>query len=605
MVHRSTSTTFLVATAALSVTACGGGSNVSNASPRLSEVPVQSTAGGTAFSLDLGDYVTDREGATLTYAVTSGGGSFAGDTYTNTFDTLGAYDVDFTVSDGAKTTTGTFRVKVTSANLVVLREDTTGLLLLDSATNAIVRVTAAAPTPTFKAGLGDGRVVYETAGSPKKLWIYDLFARTNTQLGSGEGDATYEAKTSDSKLLFTTGTTNDRLLRLFNPQTGVSREIASGLLSTRTILVNSDNLVFFEVGVGGQSDIYAYDPSTDETFAVGTEATDEQLEAVLPNGGVVFSRVSGSGAHDLFYYKVSTGLVEIGTDVTALDTRDKAYAGQGTNSHVVFTAETGTTRSICSWNPNNGDTTEISTATGGTTERDTFAAIGAGNEVVFNRTDVVSTPNESDAFFYDLDTGVNATVRNGADVSEVLGVSSDGTTAWAFVRPSGTTSSLLAVSLVASPSTQTFAAGGAVSSTLGVLANGDVVGQRSDGTALNLFDVSAGTWGTAITGTGLVFGGDGIDTGDFVYAVTVSGQTDLSMWDASGTTSVVVSNTTGNDAFQAKTANGTVLFTRVVGSNTNRDLFVWNGTAETRLTQADSAGLLHDHTVLGKFAATR
>jgi len=605
MVHRSTSTTFLIATAALSVTACGGGSNVSNASPRIETVPVQSTAGGTAFSLDLGDYVTDREGATLTYAVASGGGSFTGDTYNHTFDTLGAYDVEFTVTDGAKTTTGTFQVKVTSANLVVLREDNAGLLLLDSATNAFVRVTAAAATPTFKTGLGDGRVVYETAGSPTKLFVYDVFTRTNTQLGAGEGDATYEAKTSDNKVLYTTGTSNDRLLRLYNPQTGVSRELASGLLSTRTVLVNSDDLVFFEVGVSGQADVYAYDPAEDETFAVGTEATDEQLQAVLPNGGLVFSRVSGSGAHDLLYYKVSTGLVEIGADVTALDTRDKVYSAYGTGSQVVFMAQSGVVSEVCSWNPSNGDTTEISGITAGSGSWDTFAAIGAGNEVVFGRTDLVSTPNETDALFYDLDNGATATVRNGSDVSQVLGVSSDGTTAWAFVRASAATSNLLAVSLVASPSTQTFAAGGAVSSTLGVLANGDVVGQRTDGTALNLFDVSAGTWGTAITGTGLVFGGDGIDTGDFVYALTSGGQTDLSMWDASGTTSVVLSNTAGNDAFQAKTANGTVLFTRVVGTNTNRDLFVWNGTAETRLTQADSAGLLHDHTVLGKFAASR
>jgi hypothetical protein len=281
------------------------------------------------------------------------------------------------------------------------------------------------------------------------------------------------------------------------------------------------------------------------------------------------------------------------------------YAARGTNSHVVFMAQSGTTSDLCSWNPLTGDTTEISTATGASSDWDEFEAIGAGNEVVFGRTDLVSTPSETDAFFYDLDDGTNATVRNGADVSEVLGVSGDGTTAWAFVRPSGTTSSLLAVSLVGTPSTQTWAAGGAVATTIGVLANGDVVGERTDGTALNLFDVSAGTWGTAITGTGLAFAGDGLDTGDFVYSLTASSQTDLSMWDASGSTSVAISNTAGDDVFQAQTADATILFTRVVAGNTNADLFVWNGTAETRLTTADGAGLLHDHTVLDKFAATR
>lgn len=605
MVHRSTPTTLLLAATALLMGACGGGSNVSNASPRLGEIPLQSVTGGSALSLDLGTYVSDRENATLTYAVTSGGGSFAGSTYTNTFDTLGTYEVAFTVSDGAKTTTGTFQVKVSSANLVVVREDQSGLLLLDSATNAFVRVAGAAPTPDLQVGNSDGRFVYETAGATTKAYLFDVFTRTNTQLGANEGDATYEAKTSDNKILYTTGTTNDRRLWLFNPLSGTSREIASGLLSTRTVLVNSSNIVFYETGVNGQADVHGYDVAQDETFVVGDAATDEQLQAVLPNGGVVFSRTSGSGAHDLFYYKVSTGLVEIGADVTALDTRDKVYAACGTNSHVVFMAQSGTTSDVCAWNPSNGDTTEISTLTGASGDWDDFVAIGAGNEVVFSRTDLVSSPTETDAFFYDLDSGTTATVRNASDISNVVGVSSDGTTAWAFVRPSGTTSSLLAVSLVASPSTQTWAAGGAVSTTLGVLANGDIVGQRSDGGALALFDVSAGTWGTPITGTGLQFAGDGIDTGDFVYSLTASSQTDLSMWDASGTTSIVVSNTTGDDVFQAKTANGTVLFTRVTTGNTNADLFVWNGTAETQLTTVDGAGLRHDHTVLGKFAGSR
>ena len=159
--------------------------------------------------------------------------------------------------------------------------------------------------------------------------------------------------------------------------------------------------------------------------------------------------------------------------------------------------------------------------------------------------------------------------------------------------------------LVAGCATVTWAAGGSTSTTLGVLTNGDIVGQRADGGALALFDVSAGTWGAPITGTGLVFEGNGLDTGDFVYRQTVSSQSDLAMWDASGTTSVTISDTAGNDVFQAKTVDGTILFTRVVSGNTNADLFVWNGTTATRLTDADAAGLKHDHSVLGQFTGTR
>jgi hypothetical protein len=132
------------------------------------------------------------------------------------------------------------------------------------------------------------------------------------------------------------------------------------------------------------------------------------------------------------------------------------------------------------------------------------------------------------------------------------------------------------------------------------------VEERADGTALNVFDVSAGTWGTPITGAGLDFQGDGLEAGDFVYAATVSAQADLNMWDASATTSVSISSTTGDDAFAAKTLNSTILFTRKVGTNTTRDLFVWDGTTATRLTDEDSDGIFHDYTAISAgIAVTR
>ncbi|MBL9078198.1 MAG: hypothetical protein JNL08_11880 [Planctomycetes bacterium] len=599
---RTNRSTRLCALAGLLAAACGGGSNVSNASPRIDEVPLQSTTGGT-FTLDLGDFVSDREGAPLTYAVATGGGSFAGDTYSNTFDSMGEHDVEFTVSDGAKTTTGTFRVRVTSANFAVVQEDTSGLLLLDSGTESFVRIAAASAVPTFVTGLGDGRAVYHVAASSgQQLWVYDPMERRAVRLGADEEvPATYRAKTSDNRIVYTTGSGNDQHLFVWNPLTGLARDIAQGVLSSVTVLVNSSDLVFYEVGSSGQADVYGYDLTEDETFVVGDAATDEQLQDVLPNGGVVFTRIGTGGEADLFYYRVATGLVEIGSDVSAIAAHNKVYHDHGTASQVVFAARTGVVSDIYAWDPANGQSTSISGVfTAGS--YDLFSAIGAGNEVVLQR---VVSGTEVDAFFYDLDSATSATVRNSNDISAVLAVTSDGTTAWALVLPSGATSSLLATSLIATPVTQTWAAGGAVDDSVSQLTNGDVVAVRADGGALNVFDVSAGTWGTAITGTGLAFGGNGIDAGDFVYELTVASQTDLSMWDASATASVVVSDTTGDDAFAARTLDGTILFTRIVGTNTNTDLFVWDGTDATQLTDEGDGGLRHDHAVRGTYAGSR
>ncbi|MBX3464647.1 MAG: hypothetical protein KF830_15870 [Planctomycetes bacterium] len=597
---RSNRSHSILALVALLATACGGGSSVSNASPRIDDVPLQVTTGG-SFSLDLGDFVRDREGASLTYAVTAGGGSFADSVYSHTFDSMGEYEVQFTVGDGAKTTPGSFRVRVTQADFAVVLEDQSGLLLLDTGTLGFVRVTGAAATPSFAAGLGDGRLVYHVAAAAgQQLWVFDPMARQATRLGADQpAPAQYVARTSDHRVLYTTGSGANRRLAVFNPRTGLARQIAEGVLDSLTVVVNADDLVFYEVGVDGQADVRCYDPEADASTEVGAAPTDEQIQGLLPNGGIVFSRLGAGGEADLYYFRFGTGLVEVGADVAAIGSRNKIYNGAGSASQVVFTAQSGAVSEVFAWNPANGQTTAIS-AEFGDGEYDLVASIGSGNEVVLQR--VVSAA-EVDAFFYDLDSGLGGVVRDDSDVSAVVAVSGDGTTTWAFVLASGSNSTLRAISLVATPATQSWTAGGPVSTTIDRLPNGDVVAARADGTALAVFDVSVGSWAPAITGTDLAFAGVGVDGGDFVYSATVGAQTDLAMWDASAIASVVVSDVAGDDVYQARAADGAILFTRV-GSGGNADLFRWDG-ATTRLTDVDAAGLAHDHAVLGQYFGAR
>lgn len=584
-----------IASIALLSTACRNGGSVSNASPRISAVPAQSTTGGSTFTLDLGAYVTDSGGAnTLTYSVVSGGGSFTGDDYSHTFDAMGEYTVNFSVSDGAKTSTGSFTVKVTSSNFVVVREDNDGLLLLDSATNGQVRVLSSTNAPTFAAGLADGRMVYTVNST--QLWLFDPMSRTRTRIAENASNVTYLAKTSDSRVVYSTGSSPDVTLFYYNPTNDFSREIDDGGLSTTDVLVNGSDLVFYETGESNQSDIYYYDPTEDDSFAVGTAATDEQLLAVLPNGGVVFSRVGAGGETDLFYFKVGTGTVEIGANVSALATLNKAYNAFGTGSQVVFTATNGSNRELYVWDPADGQADAIATGTD-----NVFDAMGDGNEVVYHR---VVSGTDHDVYFYDVATSANTQVVDTADVLTVVAVSGS-SPAWVFVQGSSTTSQLDAYSLVSSPATASWSPGGTVSTTVGVVDNGDIVAQRTDNTAINHFDVSAGAWQTQVVGTGLAFQGAGVDTGDWVSTAGTGASQNLAMWDDSASSIVVVTTATGADTYQAATANGTILFTRPVGTNTNADLFVWNTTTETQLTDEDTAGIKHDYTVLGKYAGSR
>ncbi|MFK7739565.1 MAG: hypothetical protein AB8H80_04510 [Planctomycetota bacterium] len=600
MVQRIRPTAFAAVSVSLllPLAGCGGGGSVSNASPRISEVPLQATAGGTSFSLDLDDFVSDREGAVLSYSVQSGGGAFSGSTYSNMFDTIGSYPVAFSVSDGQKTEPGSFTVDVTSANFVPVSEDGQSLLLLDSATNALVRVTSTTVSPTVVDKVGARYIVYRVSNGGDR--VYDTYVRRTVLLAEDvEGGAAFRAKTSDGRIVYTTGTSPNMTLWYYNPATEVARNVADGVTSTLTVLVDDDDIVFFEENVDGQSDVAYYDPAEDEVAAISVEPTEEQLLALQPNGGVVFSRIGASGETDLYSFRRGTGLVEIGADDSALASRNKTFAAVDSNGKVVFHALNGADEELFVWDPSTGQTTGI--VTGISTA--VFGQLGDGNELVYY---VVVSGSERDVYFYDLDDGVGTAVRNAADISTVVALTGDDGTNWAIVRASGTPAEELAVSLVATPATETWNAGSAVDSGNVLVSGGDYVAVRADGAALNIFDVSAGTWGTPITGTNLRFGGGGLDANDFVYAVELTGQDDLLQWDSSAVISVAVDAEIGDAAYAGRTLNDTVLFTRVVAGNTTADLFVWDGDTSTRLTDADSSGQFHAYATAGEpFAVTK
>jgi predicted outer membrane repeat protein len=83
--------------------------------PVISAIPVQNATEDTPFNLDLTPYVTDDHDAVadLAFAVISGGGSFTGALYSNTFTTTGLVTVQFWVQDTeGMVSSGSFDVSV-------------------------------------------------------------------------------------------------------------------------------------------------------------------------------------------------------------------------------------------------------------------------------------------------------------------------------------------------------------------------------------------------------------------------------------------------------------------------------------------------------------
>ena len=91
--------------------------------------------------------------------------------------------------------------------------------------------------------------------------------------------------------------------------------------------VNSANLVFYE-RASSPPDVYYYDPKADQSFAVATGATAEKVVGVLADGAAMISRIGSGGEVDLFHYKVSSGLVEVGADLgTTIQGQTKTFRG--------------------------------------------------------------------------------------------------------------------------------------------------------------------------------------------------------------------------------------------------------------------------------------
>lgn len=577
----------------LGTLSCGSG--VGNSSPRVTAVPVQTTGSGSVFALDVAPFVTDPENEALTYSVSSGGGSFAGSTYSNTFATLGTYPVQFMVSDASGLqSSGTLQVIVQTANLAVIQEGD-DLLLVDTDTNSSLTVADAAGfTDTLRANLSTGQVVYERQKSTKALFVYDPNTTETTVLGdAAEYNTQYGAQTTSGHVVFTrTSVTNtvDSDLFIWNSESGVISSISEAVDEPdENPMVNSAGLVFFESGL--PTDIYYYDPSDDTFTLVADAATAETLRATLPNGAAVFSRIGGGGEQDLYYFRVGTGLVEIGADLsTTIQAQTKTYKGVTSTNLVAFEVTGATDIDLYVWDPSTG----TSTAVDPTSVDETFVAVTANNEIIYN---VATGASNNDVEIYTHGTG-SRDIAVSSDNETYQGALSNGDVV--ILRESATGDDLYLYDTSGS-SLAALAVTGVDDYTFNAVLAGDKVAYTRAGGSGGVFVVN--TTGapspTLVGAPGSTYQGQ-TTGGDFVVQTTVSAQFDIVLWDESATAVVTISNTTGNDSFGAGVSGGDILFTRQVTGKSTTDLFIWDPgtTTETRITDGTT-----NHSVVSTFAA--
>ncbi len=540
---------------------CSGGGNGTTA-PRISTIPLQANDGqGSVFTLDLKEYVKDRENGPFTYSVVSGGGSFTGSQYTHSFDSMGEFTVTFRVSDPSKSSTGSFTVRVRKANYAVLRTNDEHLTLFDTDTENFVNVSTSRNQETFETSLPKGHMIFERkTGTNYDLFSFNPYDRKLTTLGATVEDERYVAKTSDSRVVFTRGTSDDTDLLVFNAITGLTKAISvTDGQHDRNAIVNKDDLVYYERGANGQADIYVYDPSTDASTAISTDAKAESVLGVLPDGGLVFSRIGDSGETDLYYYRRDRGVSEIGGDLAApAPSQSKAFHASTTTSQVVFSVTASpTSKSLYFWTPSSGLSQACVTAVDLT-----YRDISDDDVVVYTRT----VGGQDDVYAFDVPNSTPgapiAISTNAANETFNAVVTKSGSSYVLFTRAAAPDS--LHVYNVDTPGTTDIANAAGVEYR-GRTSNGDVAYRLADGSAVFHLDPATGTSTSVTAGlahTALDFAGAGSADGDFVVQGTTAGQQDLYLWDHSATARVVVSEVTGNDSFGAMTSAGEVLFTR-------------------------------------------
>jgi hypothetical protein len=596
----------VTAAAVASLSSCDSG--IGNGRPNLTAIPAQTATGGTTFTLDLANYVTDPEGSTIVYAVTSGGGSFAGSVYSKMFPALGTYEVKATATDAAnKSVDIRFTVTVTQTTLVVIQAGDNLVLLDDGSadtfttidpitgyTESFLEVTNAQGLPdTFKAGLPRGGLVYQrTVSSQKDLYVYDPSSRTTRQLGTDplqQTDEEYVAKTSKDHVIFTTGSASDRNLYIYNAVTGFTREISAvPNQHDRNAFVTATDEVYYARGAGGQADIYEYDIDTDGSTAISTNAANEAILAVLPNGGLVFSRVGGTNETDIYYYQNGVGVVEVGADLGAtIQDETKTYNAFTNDSRVIFTHDAGSDTNIYVWNPSTLTTATVANSS----DNETYRAVTANNKIVYTRS-VGGT--QDDPYLYDVAGATGAAMSTDA-ANEIFQA---GTTLGdvVFLRENGGGDGLYLWDDSAATLRTVAATGGGDYTFEKALAGGNVA--YSHGTGVFRYDATALSNAT-VGGATYSFGGE-TSGGDFVVSNTVAAQEDLALWDETTDALISISSDADNDSFAVNLTDDRVLFFRNVSAAANKSLFVWD---EGTTTSARISDVAVDQTVVTTYFA--
>lgn len=558
------------------ITGCGKLPRPKEPAPTVGQIPIQQASTGVQLQVDLAPYVTNNSGQGLTWQLLSGGGAMQGSTYVGVFNQIGSFEISFRVANqDGNSTDSDFKIVTLAGHLAVVQNGN-DLEMLDGSSGILYPVAVGGAVPlVFRKLLPDGSFVYERmGGSGIDLFTYDHNA--SRQIGRSSGlNTRYDSHTPSGQVFFEEGTASETGLYMWDPQGETTTTVAwRPSMHNRNAFFAPPDLIYFEFGNNGQSDVNHWRIGAGGSATAYSSTTSEEIKAVVPDGGVVFSSKGLGGEDDLLYYQMGRGLFTVGGDLpSSVQAQDMTYVTHSSQSLVVF--ETGTTsRDLWVWSPSG-----LSSRAAATTAADErFLALTHDDLIVYS---VATAPGNDDLKLFNYSTGASLSVAASLDNEVFESALSDSDVIFAVESATGRD---LYRFDAATGNVDTIAAVvGESHSAVAVLGNDSLVYSRAGALGGTL------TWNPITGASALVgdssssFAGEGAN-GDFLIHLVVSGQTDLALWDADQGQVVSVAQAAQDEVFEAAFGNGVVIYSRVVPPKATADLYHWvNGTA-TRIT---------------------
>lgn len=566
----------------IGIIGCGKLPGPSRPGPTIGQIPAQEVSTGVELRLDLSSFVDNPNEEALSWQVLSGPGSIEGeDTYVGLFNQIGSVDVSVrVVNQDGKSADADFKVVALHAYLAIVQNGH-GLEVLDGGSGTISPIDVGGNLPlVYREIMPDGSLIYERmGGSGIDLFHYDY--NESRRIGQGLGlNTVYDNHTPSGQVFFEEGTASETGLYLWNPDGESTTRVAwRPSMHNRNAFFSPPDVVYFEFGNNGQADINFWRIGIGESATAFSSDHFEEIKAVLPDGGVVFSTKGLGGEDELLYYRMGHGVFTVGGDLPpSVQDQDMTYVTLSSQGLVVF--ETGTTsRDLWVWNAPGLTTRPVAA----TSADERYEAMTSDDLIVYS---VTTAPGNNDLKLYNYSVGASIDIGASA-ANEVFELTlSDSDVIYAV--ETATDRSLYRFDVATGTVDAIAESVGESHATVAVLTNDRLVYTR-DGVSSGVL-----TWNPA-TGTSVLVGGPDATfagqgpNGGFLMHVVAFGQTDLALWDGASGQVVTIAQTPQDEHFEAAFANGAVIYSVVVSPKTTTDLFQWRDGTTTRMTDGSAS----------------